>query len=359
MARTDRTAAISRSERPRAVKIHELFLGYACDEKCLFCSQETAWRRQPAVAFADVARDVYLAFQRGCRILALNGGEPTLHKDILKIVALARKAGYEEVHIQTNGLRLAEPAFAASMADAGLTLARFSIHGHSDALHDAQVKVPGALRRARAAIEGLRVKGVSVGINTVVNQANAAALPAFYAHFLDDVGLTDFGLIFPLYEGDMAVNEDAMRVRLAEAAPHIRAAFEVFRTRGAEPPMLLNFPPCALPGYEGRLLRWSDRGAALYDAARGTVIDPGRYELRQPDGRSKGLDEASREGKVKLPGCARCVYDDRCLGYERKYVSRFGDAEFVPLAAVPEPFDARWVVDRSAWRRVLPAGETA
>lgn len=354
MAPTARTAAISPSKTPRVVKIHEVFLGYACDEKCLFCSQETAWRRQPAASFEAVAKDLYLAHARGCRLLVLNGGEPTLHKDFLKIVALARKAGYEEVHIQTNGLRLAAPEAAAAGAAAGLTLARFSIHGHTDELHDRLVKVPGALKKAEQAMKNLRDMGVQVGINTVINAWNAPKLAQFYEHFLDE-GITDFGLIYPLYEGDMAENAGAMRISLKDAAPCVKNAFEVFRRRGLEPPMVLNIPPCILPGYEGRLLRWSTGGAALYDAARGTVIDPGRYELRQPDGRSKRLDEASREGKIRPAACARCVYGDRCLGYERRYVAAFGEAEFSALAAVPVPFETAWGADTAGWRRIMEA----
>ncbi len=123
--------------------------------------------------------------------------------------------------------------------------------------------------------------------------------------------------------------------------------------------MLLNVPPCILPGYEGRLLRWSSDAAALYDAARGTIVDPGAYELRQPDGRAKGLDEASREGKTRLPACARCVYGDRCLGYERRYVAAFGDGEFRSLAEKPVPFETAWKADTAGWRRVMPAGERA
>jgi len=358
MARTARTAAISRSKAPRVVKIHEAFLGYACDEKCSFCSQETSWRRRPAAAFDAVAKDLYLAYGRGCRLLVLNGGEPTLHKDFLKIVALAKKTGYDQVHIQTNGLRLADPSFARDCAAAGLSWARFSIHGHTAALHDGLVRVPGALAKAKKAMSNLRELGVKVGINTVINAANASALAEFYERFLD-AGITDFGLIYPLYEGDMAENQGAMRISLRDAAPCVRSAFEVFRRRGLEPPMLLNIPPCILPGYEGRLLRWSKDAAALYDAASGTVIDPGSYELRQPDGRAKGLDESSREGKTRLAACARCVYAERCLGYERRYVAAFGDGEFQPLASVPVPFERAWKADTAGWRRVLSAEAAA
>jgi MoaA/NifB/PqqE/SkfB family radical SAM enzyme len=353
------TAATSPFSAGRTLKTYELFLGYACDEKCLFCSQETSWRSQPAQTFEDVARRIFLARREGRDVLALNGGEPTLRRDILKIVSFARRAGFEEVHMQSNGLRLSDPDFCGELVRAGLTSVRLSIHGHDDALHDGQVLVPGALRRALAAIANLRRLGAEAGVNTVINRRNVAALPDFYRYFLDVVGVKDFGLIYPLYEGDMAVNADAMRVPMSEAAPFIRAAFEVFRERGAEPPILLNIPPCVLPGYESRILRWSSDGAAYFDAAHARLIDPAEYELAQPDGATRTLDESSREGKTKPASCRSCVYDSRCLGVERRYAALFGAGELRPLAAEPKPFDADWGVDSSRWRRLLTPKESA
>ena len=332
------------------VRVHELFLGYACNERCLFCSQEFAWRRDPFLPFDEAARRVWRAYQDGSRVLVLNGGEPTLHEGLVRLVAFARKTGFPEVHIQTNGLALADPGYADEITGAGLTLARFSIHGHTAALHDAQVQVPGAFVKAWKGLENLRARGAAVGVNVVLNCLNAPRLAETCGFFLDE-GVWDIGLIFPLYEGDMAHYVDRTALSLSDAAAAVRRAFSVFRARGAEPPFLLNFPPCVLPGYEGRILRWSRDSAALYDKGRTLLIDPEAYRLDRPEA-GKGLAEASVEGKEKPASCARCVYGARCLGTEKRYLARFGAAELVPLDAVPRPFSRGWTGTR-AWRRVV------
>ena len=332
------------------VRVHELFLGYACNERCLFCSQEFAWRRDPFLPFDEAARRVWTAYQRGSRVLVLNGGEPTLHEGLVRLVAFARKTGFPEVHIQTNGLKLSEPDYADALTAAGLTLARFSIHGHTPALHDAQVQVPGAFAKAMAGLGNLRARGAAAGVNVVLNRLNAPQLSETCAFFLDQ-GVWDIGLIFPLYEGDMAHYAERTELTLTAAAAAVRRAFAEFRRRGAEPPFLLNFPPCVLPGYESRILRWSRDSAALYDKGRTLLIDPQAYRLDRPEA-GKGLDEASAEGKEKPASCARCVYAERCLGTERRYLARFGAAELVPLDAIPKPFSRGWGGSRS-WRRVV------
>jgi len=358
MARTAATSPSSPARAPQAARVYELFLGYACDEKCLFCSQETAWRARPGPSFDALTRKAYAAFQGGSRILAINGGEPTLYRDLPKLIAFARRLGYPEIHIQSNGIRLGDPDYAETLAEAGLTMARLSVHGHAAELHDAQVRRPGAFEAVLRAVGNLERLGLAMGINVVLNRMNCAALPDFFRFFLGRTPVRDFGIIFPLYEGDMAVHADSVMVSMTEAAEAVRAAFAVFRERGEEPPFLLNFTPCVLPGYESRVLRWSAESAAVYDVGKALIIDPESYVLEHPGEAPKGLDEASREGKMKSPTCARCALEGRCLGFERRYAALFGEGEFRPLTAEPAPFSAGWEGTES-WRRMLSAEERA
>ena len=125
--------------------------------------------------------------------------------------------------------------------------------------------------------------------------------------------------------------------------------------RGAEPPFLLNMPPCVLPGYEGRILRWGRDSAALYDRGRMLLVDPEDYRLDRPES-AKDLSASAVEGKAKPASCSACVYADRCHGYEKRYLDRFGAAELTPLGDVPEPFHRGWKGVRS-WRRMLTRKE--
>ena len=54
--------------------------------------------------------------------IQLSGGEPTLRDDLPRIVALARKIGFDHVQINTNGIRLAQDAaYAQSLKDSGVS----------------------------------------------------------------------------------------------------------------------------------------------------------------------------------------------------------------------------------------------
>lgn len=49
-----------------------------------------------------------------------SGGEPTIHPEFLKMVSIARKMGFSQVQVATNGIKLAEKGYAQKLLDAGL-----------------------------------------------------------------------------------------------------------------------------------------------------------------------------------------------------------------------------------------------
>lgn len=63
-----------------------------------------------------------IARQDGQVNIALTGGEPLSHPDILEIVSLCRKAGYKRILARTGGARLLEDDFLLALLRAGVNL---------------------------------------------------------------------------------------------------------------------------------------------------------------------------------------------------------------------------------------------
>lgn len=290
------------------MKALEILLGYGCNEKCLFCSQEVSWRRRPGLPFSLVAEQLYRAREDGFRSVCFTGGEPTLRVDLPKMAALARKLGFTYARVQTNGVKLAEEAYAEELVGAGVSFFRVSLHGHTAKLHDELVLVPGALAKAYRGIENLQRLGAGIGINVVLNKNNIRELPALCEAFLDRK-FADIVLIYPLFEGDMVVHEKEMSAPMSEMAPFVRAAFKIFERRGQPLPRLLNFTPCAAPELAPWMLSWSARSAFVVDQ----------------EGKPVDLYMASHDDRVKTSTCAKCRLNDECLGFKRNYRSRFPD----------------------------------
>lgn len=310
-------------------KCFDILLNYNCSAKCLFCSQDFEWRKEPNdLSFEKAVEFMYMAYKNGYRRLGFTGGEPTIRPELPKLIALAKKIGYGYVRIQTNGIRIADYDYAKTLADAGLTFVKYSLHGHNAELHDKLVAVPGAFDKNLRSIENLKKLKIGIGVNIVLNELNYRHLVEFYELFLLKLQLSNFVIIAPLYEGNMTLNAAKgakIGVRMSDLAPYIKKAYEVFtKINYPKPPLLLHFTPCVLPGYEQQMLGWS--------AFNTMVVNP--------KGEKRDLDMTAQSHTTKTDACKKCVYNDRCIGWDASYARYFGTDEIAPLLEIPERYDA-------------------
>src|SRR3984957_18354949 len=87
----------------------ELALDYRCNLRCLGCHAcvDTGESMATGAAMALLRE----GRRRGCSRLWMGGGEPTLRPDLLHLMRAARSLGYDEVLLQTNGMRLSYAAY--------------------------------------------------------------------------------------------------------------------------------------------------------------------------------------------------------------------------------------------------------
>ena len=295
-------------------KCYELILNYNCNARCRFCSQGD-FDKSLNAPFDAIARNIYSAYKNGYRRLGLTGGEPLIRPDILKVIALGRSVGFRFIRVQTNGIKLADPAFCRALVKAGLTFCKFSFTTDRAADHDALVGVPGALKKALAGLENLRKLKIRLGTNILVNRLNYKRLPEIIKFYLGR-GITNFVIIYPVYNGAMADNAKKLGVSLPDCEPYFEAAVRTMEAAGLPGEILfLNTPPCFLNGREKLAI-----GLDLFNTL---VTDPlgGRTDL----------DANAEAAKVKGPPCRACALNKKCRGADEHYISNFGWAGFRPV----------------------------
>jgi len=171
----------------RNIRYLRLSLTDRCNFRCSYCSVSDYEDGDRILSRAELRR-VAAAFARMgiCRI-RLTGGEPTLRREVVEIVAdLAATPGIAEVALTTNGHRLAE--LAVPLRDAGLGALNVSLDTlDPEVLH----RVSGRGAALRPVLEGIgaaaRAGFGSLKLNTVVmagvNDGELAALVRFaWAH---------------------------------------------------------------------------------------------------------------------------------------------------------------------------------
>lgn len=289
----------------------ELALDYRCNLRCLGCHacQDTGESMSTTAAILSIRQ----GRQRGSSRLWLGGGEPTLRDDLLVLVRAARAVGYDEVLLQTNGMRLSYPAYRDAIVAAGVGEVRFNVKSHRAELHD---RISGADCHALllTALTGMSGTGLKVSADVLVTRSTLPDLPELIPFFATR-GVARF-VLWLLSAADSTDADVAREVpTLSEIAPVLSLAAIAATAAGVDLKSL-HTPPCTLPP---NLRRLFEPASSL-----GLIVTG-------PDGRSFPLESSSFEGGAYLEGCGRCVERSRCGGPRADYLALHGASEFVPI----------------------------
>jgi uncharacterized radical SAM superfamily Fe-S cluster-containing enzyme len=160
----------------------------ACNLACPVCFSDSSPHRTLHRPLAEIERmmDALVASEGEPDLLQISGGEPTIHPEILEVLAAARRRPIRHVMLNTNGIRIAEdPEFVARLAE---FRPGFEVYLQFDSLRpEALLNLRGADlgRIRRAALENLERAGISTTLVVVVKQGvNDDELPAIIDHAL-------------------------------------------------------------------------------------------------------------------------------------------------------------------------------
>lgn len=80
-----------------------------CNLECEMCFAKETEENDLTLLQIEKMMDFYMDCENGeAEILQISGGEPTLHKDILEIIKMAKEKEFKYVMLNTNGIRIAE-----------------------------------------------------------------------------------------------------------------------------------------------------------------------------------------------------------------------------------------------------------
>jgi len=263
-----RLVAIDRKLAERGEAKLIINLSYACNNSCVFCSVGDRPRRDGD--FDRQFSELRAAWDRGIRLLDLDGGEPTLYPRLFDLIAAARDVGFRTITVTSNGRRLAYRSFATRLAATGVQLL-VSLHGSGPAVHEALTRAPGSFRQTMAGLAASLGLFRDVGVNTTVVRGNVADLPAL-GERLARLGVQRWTLQALTPFGNASGAQ-------AIAPDEARAAFEqvLERLAGRLSISIIGLPYCQLPGLEAHVLDDHFKMVREMLFADGTLVNLGRY----------------------------------------------------------------------------------
>ncbi|MCC6644522.1 MAG: radical SAM protein [Polyangiaceae bacterium] len=271
------------ADDPPAVR---LYVTHRCNNRCSFCVVGTG----PQVE-EDLEAQLHAlrALRReGARTLELTGGEPTLHPALFRLIAEARRLGYDDVRLVTNGRMASYPPFARRLARAGLSRVMVSLHGADAETHAAHVGVDEAFEQAQAGLAALARESpptLELGVACAVTRRTSGSLREV-ADLAVRLGARHLSLqALAAWGGDAdGLAEDPVRV--GERAVQLAQA-----TRGQLEVTVEHLPRCfvaSLPELVAPRRRWVDVG---------------------------DLSGHGRPRREKRDACAGCVHAVACAGF--------------------------------------------
>lgn len=298
-----------------------IFVGYECNNNCVFCiniDKRNMWRRSTR----DIMADLFRAKAQKADIVEFVGGETTIRKDFFTLIAAAKKLGFKEIIMATNGRTFSSVPFARRALKAGLNHVIFSVHGHNAKLHDELTMTPGAYAQLIRGIENAQKLGFAkVNGNTTVVKQNMKHLPAigrFYA--ARGIKNVEFIYVDPNHGG--ARNEFEKYVpRISAAAPYMRRTLAYGRKRG-----------CAWKARYVPLCHFKDCLDQISEIQEVRLFHSKHWAPDFIDEDASG--NRAKVGRRKTARCAGCALYALCEGIWTNYLEKYGDRELKPVKKV-------------------------
>jgi cyclic pyranopterin phosphate synthase len=258
---TDPSPPSDRLTDPQGRRIEYLRLSVTdrCNYRCTYCMPDAGIDhvdRADILSFEEIVRIVHCFAAYGVRRLRITGGEPTVRRDLVELVARLRAVpGIAEIALSTNGHLLAD--FAAPLRAAGVSRLNISVDT-LDPEKFARITRRGDLARVQAGIEAARSVGFAViKINTVAvkgfNDGEVGALCGYawsrgiVPRFIEQMPMAGGEMYVP---GELLSAQEIRALILAAYPRRALVADEGGAARGAGPARYWRLEPRAASARE-------------------------------------------------------------------------------------------------------------
>ena len=335
------------------VKKMPLYVGKKCNAECRFCYYLSEIHSEN-ISFEAILQALELYKKNGIKSLDITGGEPTIHKDIIKIVETAVQMGFVDIAVISNGITLQNEDFVKKLVKAGVSTFVLSIHGHTAEIHDQMSGRKGSFDALMKAMDIMNRNYIPFAVNTVVTVNNCQHLIQ-YAELLVQYnaknGIT-FLVLNPLRDGK--INFNSMAPKYSDITTSIKQAILFLEKKG----LFSNWkfmPLCVAKDmlqYTANILQfyykpydWNYKVHVLFESGYWKYIEVlfknfAKLDMIQlthiPFKHLKYLAVLQRNifyaQIVKIEECKACKYYYVCDGVNDNYISVYGKDE---IKAVP------------------------
>ena len=276
--------------KSRAIlKIH-----YTCNNKCNFCHCHNNKGKEGA---HDIRHKIQEAKRLGADEILLSGGEPTINKNIFRMISAIREQGMS-FGLVTNARMLSNIKFHERIFKDNPSYFYISLHSAKESVHDKMTGVEGSWRQTMQGIKNIRDRleqGLII-VNCVITEDNVDQLTE-QARLLAAEGIHRIKFSYPEWKGRMTENMDRLP-NPRYAAVKIAEALDICEKEG-KIGLYDGLPYCYMP----------ERHRMKLDNLETNKI----YYMSESF--EEGFFRTDEGERIKADGCLRCSLHGICSGF--------------------------------------------
>jgi len=161
----------------------EVKLGNLCNNNCLVC-RVLDKRTSENKSFPKIKKEIN-QIRKQYSELIISGGEPTIRKDIIKIIEHANELKFHHITLRTNGRMLSYADYCKKIVGFGIDCFEIYLYGHSSQLHDSITGVLGSFDQTIQGIKNLKELNQYVAANVIITEQNYECLSKIVEFLID------------------------------------------------------------------------------------------------------------------------------------------------------------------------------
>ena len=185
----------------------DLALTYGCNNACAHCYNEQNRVGTRSMTLGQWEQVLGKLHRMGIPHVIFTGGEPTLHQNLVALIAHARSLGLV-TGMNSNGRRFADAEFTAAVVQAGLSHLQVTLQSHQAPIHNAMTGA-ASFDETVTGIRNALQAGLHTITNTTLTRKNADDAEEI-VEFLHALGLKTFAMNGMIHSGSGCGFPDAI-----------------------------------------------------------------------------------------------------------------------------------------------------
>jgi MoaA/NifB/PqqE/SkfB family radical SAM enzyme len=301
-----------------------------CNNNCVFCLDAAIRGKLDFISGANFIKDIECLDSYGGnyakkRIL-FTSGEPTLHPDLPKLIAIAKEHNFDSIAVVTNGRRISYRSYLKKLIASGLNEIVVSIHGHDAIMHDSHTRTQGSFKQVVSGLDNLVIiknkykHKITINSNSTITKINKGKIIELLKFLFSWDIFNSIVLNIVIPKGNADTYFEAVVSRYSDLVKEINVAINFMKKNGYDVAKIAvnGVPLCT--------------GANNISRKEKIMIVKHR-EKRDILSKNAGIEVLNLKEsfmKIKRPKCRECTHFNICEGVWKDYIKKYSWKEFNP-----------------------------